>query len=164
MAVIGMYPDAELVISAWVKSIPGIQIDSADDQLPWDLAVNPGVNGYVQVTVLNGAPDPNVPLFHTVAQIDCWTMAPSEDRIFRLRASSVAKQIQYAAYDRKNAERGLTLLEQFPDGNYISYPNAHMYTVECLSEPHKIQSRVNPIYEGYSMDMMFNWTAGITVA
>lgn len=160
---VAMYPDAELVICAWIRSIPGIALDHADWMFPWDLNLPPGWNGYAQVTVLSGAPDQNVPLFHTVAQIDCWTPAPSYDRIFRLRASNLAKQIQYGAYDRLKAHRGVELYEPLPDGNAIEYPSAIVYSAYAMSDPHQIQSPVNQMYCGYSFDMTFNWTCGITV-
>lgn len=161
MANLAVFPDAELVISAWMMSIPNFPV-YADYQLPWDIN-EPLDNGYIQVTVINGAPDQNVPLFHTVAQIDCWVNAPSEDRYYRLQASGMAKAVQYAAYDRKKAKRGLTLTTALSDGRVIEYPPAHMDTVVCLTEPHRIQSKDNYIFEGYSMDMTFTWTCGIPV-
>lgn len=162
MLTIGQYPDAELVICAWIMSIPEFSIGYADWRLPWDLDV-PSFEGYAQVTVLNGAPDANVPLFHTAVQVDTWVEAPSEDRLYRLQASNLAKGIQYACYDRVNAERGVTPQEILPNGNVVKYPPAHIYTVSTLTDPHQIQSKDNPLYEGYSMDMVFTWTSGITV-
>lgn len=162
MSNVGVYPDAELVICSWISSIPGIEVDYVDHQLPWDLNV-PVDNGYVQVTVINGAPDQNVPMFHTVAQIDCWVATPSEDRIYRLKASGLAKSIQYGAYDRVRAQRGLTIVENLPNGDVITYPDAHMFTVTCLSDPHQIVSKDSSFYEGYSMDMTFTWTFGMQV-
>lgn len=162
MANIGVFPDAELVIASWIMSIPDIEIDWADNKLPWDLNV-PDHYGYAQVTVIGGAPDQDAPMFHTVAQIDCWVLTPSDDRIYRLKASGLAKSIQYAAYDRINSKRGLTVQETLPDGEIITYPNAVMNSVYAMTEPHMLQSKDNPIYAGYSMDMTFNWTCGIQV-
>lgn len=158
---LGVYPDAELVICSWIMSIPGIQIDYADWHLPWDLPVAFN-NGYAQVTVINGPPEAEVPLFHTVAQVDFWVGAPSEDRVYRAMASGLAKSVQYACYDRVKAQRKVTVQENMPDGTVIRYPNAHVYTAVTLDDPHYIKSRENPFYEGYSMDMRFTWTSGIT--
>lgn len=161
MIPIGVYPDAELVICAWIMSIPDIQIGYADWRLPWDLNV-PSYDGYAQVTVIGGVPDQNVPLFHTTVQVDTWAEAPSEDRVFRLRASHITKQIQYACWDRQNVGRGVTPVETLDNGNVIQYPGARVYSAYTLTEPHQIQSKDNPLYEGYSMDMAFTWNFGMT--
>jgi hypothetical protein len=161
MVNIGIYPDAELVICSWIMSIPGIQVDYADWRLPWDLPVAFHY-GYAQVTVINGVPDKEVPLFHTIAQVDFWVGAPSEDRIFRVMSSGLAKSVQYACYDRVRAQRQVIVKETLPNGDIITFPNAHVYTAVTMTEPHYIQSRDNPFYEGYSMDMEFTWTSGIT--
>ena len=157
---LGVYPDAELVICSWLMSIPGIEIDYADWRLPWDLPVAFD-NGYAQVTVIGGTPHDEVPLFHTVAQVDFWVGSPSEDRIFRAKASGLAKAVQYACYDRVRAQRKVVVQEALPNGELITYPNAHVYTVVSMSEPHRIQSKDSAFYEGYSMDMTFSWTSGI---
>lgn len=163
MPAIPTYPDAEMVAAAWIRSIPGIVVDAVDVQFPWDVNVPPAVNGYVQVSSAGGVPDQNVPLFHTTVQVDCWVLAPSEDRIFRLRASALAKQIQYATWDRLKAERGVEVIEQLSDGTFITYPNAHVYTAVCLTDAHPLITAENPSYEAYSFDMMFTWTTAMTV-
>ena len=154
------YPDAELVACAWIMSIPGILIDYADWRLPWDLD-KPDVYGYAQVTVTGGAPNKDVPLFQSTLQVNCWVLANDEDRSHRLKASYLTKQIQYACWDRKNVKRGVTPQEQLPNGNVITYQPAHVEDAYILSEARQMQSKDNPIYEGYSMDMAFWWTCNI---
>lgn len=158
--VLGNYPDAELVMCAWLLSIPNINIDYADWRLPWDLDM-PNVHGYAQVTVINGAPDQNVPLFHTVAQVDSYVLTPSEDRTYRLKASALAKQIQYACYDRIHVHRVVTPKETLPNGEVITYRPALVESAYTMTEPHQIANKDNAMYEGYSMDMAFTWTCGI---
>lgn len=157
MSVIGTYPDAEVVAAAWIMSIPGLTLDLADYQLPWDLNV-PVLNGYVQLTVIGGPANQNVPIFTSMLQVDCWVEAPSEDRVFRMQASAIAKQIQYATWDRKNCPRGVTPTPFLSSGTTVTYANAHVSSAYVMQEPHKIQSTDNPMYEGYSMDMMFTWS------
>lgn len=158
---VGQYPDAELVTSAWIASIPGIQIDAVDHELPWDLPVNVNL-GYVQVTVIGGTPSSYAAFFRSMVQVDSWVSAPSEDRVYRLQASNIAKTIQLASIDRKAAERGVAISETLPEGGVVTYPNAHVYTAECLTEPHRMVSKDNPMYEGYSMDLMFTWAWNIS--
>lgn len=162
MAILGVYPDAEIVAAAWIMSIPGIEIDLADWRLPWDLNT-PVINGYAQLTVVGGVPKQDVPYYETVMQIDCWVESPSEDRIFRMQASALAKQIQYATYDRKHVKRGVTPQPYLWNGQTITYANAHVSDVYCLQEPHRIVSPDNQLYEGYSFDAMFTWAANIVV-
>lgn len=160
MASPGLYPDAELVVCAWILGIPGIQVDAVDHELPWDLNV-PVNNGYVQVTVIGGVPNMDVPIFSSMVQVGSWVNAPTEDRIFRLQASSLAKQIQLACYDRVGAQRAVSPAELGPEGFSSEYPNAHVFRAKTLTEPHRMVSKDNPMYEGYSMDMMFDWTWGL---
>lgn len=160
MADVGNFPDGEVVICAWIRSIPNLSADIVDVQMPWDLNVG-NFNGYVQVTVTGGAPDVNLSLFHTVAQVDCWVEAPSEDRYFRMKASDLVKQIQYNAYDRIGAERAVQPVEPLGDGSQVTYRTAHVYTVQTLSEPHRMVSTDNGMYEGYSVDLNVTWTTGI---
>jgi hypothetical protein len=120
-------------------------------------------SGYVQLTVVGGVPLKDAPFFESIMQVDCWVEAPSEDRIFRMQASSIAKQIQFAALDRKNAKRGVTPQPYLWNGETITYAHAHVSSVVCMQEPHRMQSTDNPLYEGYSMDMMFTWAANIVV-
>lgn len=162
MPVLGVYPDAEIVAAAWIMSIPNIEIDLADWRLPWDLNT-PVHNGYAQVTVIGGVPLKDSPYFESIIQVDCWVEAPSEDRIFRMQASALAKQLQYACLDRKNVKRGVLPQPYLWNGQTITYANAHVASVYCMQEPHRMQSTDNSLYEGYSMDMMFTWTANIDV-
>lgn len=158
------YPDAELVAVAWLNSIPGIQLDYADWRFPWDIEIsNDNKYGYLQVTVTGGAPDVNAPYFRSAVQVDAWVASPSEDRQYRLQASKLIKQVQYACLDRKSVKRGVTPVERFPDGTVYLYPAAHVESVYCLSEPHRMQSKDNALYEGYSADFMFTWTTGMQV-
>lgn len=158
---VGQYPDPELVVAGWIRSIPGFVIDAVDHRLPWDINVGAGGNGYVQVNPIGGVADVAVPLFHSVCQIDCWVLTPNNDRIFRMQASGIGKEIQYAAWDRTNAERGVECYETLPNGEVITYPNAHVYTAVVQTEPHPFQDRQNPIYRGYTFDLMVTWAAGI---
>lgn len=160
MATVGKFPDAELVVCNWIQDIPGIEVDGVDHQLPWDVP-SPIYNGYVQVTVMSGVPNQYAGVFHTICQVDSWVSAPSEDRVYRLQASALAKEIQYAAYDRKNAKRAVFPQEEGPESYQVNYPMAHMSSVVCMTEPHVIISKENPVYEGYSMDMTFSWTTNI---
>lgn len=153
---VGRYPDGALVAAQWILDIPGIQIDLADTQLPWDLDV-PFKYGYAQVNVVGGVPDQNAPFFQTVVQCGCWVEAPSEDRIFRMQANDLAKQIQVAAYGTK-AKRGVTPMPYEYNGTKVTYQTAHVNSVYCMQEPHDIVSPDNAFYTGCAMDLMFTWT------
>lgn len=159
---VGRYPDGAQVAAAWILSVPGIQIDSAGTQLPWDLDV-PFTYGYAQLTVVGGVPNQNVPYFQTMVQCDCWVEAPSEDRIFRMQSQDLAKQVQLGGYDRKNTKRGVTPAPYVYNGQQIVYQTAHVESVYTLSEPHDILSPDNQFYAGASFDFMITWTTNIKV-
>lgn len=159
---VGRFPDGAIVATQWILDIPGIQIDVADTQLPWDLSV-PFQYGYAQCSVVGGVPDQNAPAFTTMVQCDFWVEAPSEDRIFRMQAQDMAKQVQLAAYDRKHSKRGVTPKPYEYNGTQIAYQSCHVQDVYCLQEPHDIVSPDNQMYAGCSMDMMFTWVPNIQV-
>lgn len=159
---VGRFPYGAVVAAAWILSIPGIQVDIADTQLPWDLDV-PFKYGYVQLTTVGGVPKEDVPFFQTMVQCDCWVEAPSNDRIFTMQAQDIAKQIQFAAYDRQGAKRGVTPQPYEYNGTQITYQTCHVDSVYCMQEPHNIVSPDNAMYAGCSMDLMFTWTPNISV-
>ena len=160
MANYGRYPDSELVMIGWLSSIPNFTADFVDHELPWDLNV-PVNNGYVQVTPIGGTPSQDVPLFRSVAQVDCWVNSPSEDRAFRLYAKDLAMQIKMACYDRVHGPRAVIPVEQGPEGLEVTYPPCRVYDVYCMTDGHAIQSKDNPIFEGWSIDLAITWTFGM---
>jgi hypothetical protein len=157
MANYGRFPDSELVMIAWIASIPEFTADWVDHELPWDLNV-PVENGYVQVTPIGGVPSQDVPLFMSTAQVDCYVNAPSEDRSFRLWAKDIAMQIKMACYDREHVGRAVTPVEQGPEGLLVTYPVCRVYDVYCLTDGHYIESKDNYNFEGWSMDFAITWT------
>lgn len=141
-----LFPTTDLVASAWIASIPGMDSDMVGATLPKD--VTKWADGFVQVMVVGGSPNLYLPVAQPVVSVDCWAVKPGSDKAPWGRANYLAELIRSATYDPATVQRTLDL-----PGNY---PAARCLTVYPTSEPRRVYSD-EAGYARFNMDLAFSW-------
>jgi hypothetical protein len=142
--------NAELVMVAWIESIPGFTPNIAGTQLPADDTTWANT-GFITVSIVGGSPDVDVPVRKPVMQIDCWACTPGSNMPPWLQASGLAEQVRDACYDKTAFGRELR-----PTINGLTYPTAKATTVYVLTEPRRVYDDLGD-YARYQMDVALSW-------
>lgn len=145
-------PHTELVAVAWVRGVPGIPAGGVGTTLPADASTWP--EGFVQVSVVGGSPDRDVPTRRSVVQLDCWAANRGSKPSWG-RANQSLEVIAHHCYGNTPSsavpvQRRVTL----PTG----YLDARVLTAEVLTDPRRIPSD-EARYAHYSMDVLLTWVA-----
>lgn len=145
-------PDGALVADAWLRVVTGLPASCVGPTLPAARrtpAPDWVANGFVQHTVVGGAPNVYVPLRRTVVQIDCWAVTLDDRSPPWGRASALAETVLNATY---GAARELTLT--VPTG----YTAPQLRTVTALQEPRKVREDAAG-FAHFQFDVEFVWTS-----
>jgi hypothetical protein len=141
-----LVPTTDLVASAWVASIPGLDSSMVGPSLPQD--VTKWANGFIQVMTVGGTPSLYVPVAQPVVSIDCWAVNPGSTKPPWGKANHLSELVRAATYDHATVQRDLTL-----PGNY---PTARCLSVYPASEPRRIYSD-EAAYARFNFDLVFHW-------
>lgn len=118
----------EQVAVAWVKTVPTVPADKVATTLPAD-STTWGSTGFVQVSIVGGAPEPHVPLYRPIVQVDCWATNPGSAKPPWGRAGSLAQAIVWATYGHRYAT---------PVSAGSDFQDALVLSVRPISEPRRI--------------------------
>lgn len=121
-------PSAELVATAWLKTLPGIPESGVATSLPGDPA-SWSTNGFIQVVTVGGTPPVDTPMRTPVVQVSCWANNPGSAKTPWRKASVLAENVVAGCY-ADTQQRQLPM----PDG----YRGARIHAVWPISEPRRI--------------------------
>lgn len=147
-----MRPDGALVADAWLRLVAGVPSSCIGPTLPSarKTPLAPWVaNGFVQHTLVGGAPGTHVPMRNSVIQLDFWAVTLDDRTAPWGRASQLAETVHAAAF---GAVAELVLV--VPSG----YDTPRLRTVLALQEPRKITGDPSG-YARFSFDAVFTWTS-----
>ena len=138
-------PNSELVAMTYFRSIlsPTLNVGTTlpEDRTTW-------TEGFVQLTVVGGAPNRYVPTRQPLIQIDVWVPSVNGSKPKWNRANTIAEDIVNALYLDENKPRLLDL------GNY---QDALVQEVVPTLEPRRISGDPEN-HARYSFDVQFFWT------
>jgi len=140
-------PNVELLMVAWLRSLPGIPPDGVATSLPGDPAAWAAL-GFVQVTSVGGSPAVHTPLRNPVVQLDCWANNPNSQKPPWGKASALMETIVAACY-ANNQQRVLTM----PEG----FSNARLLAVYPLIEPRRVLGD-EASFARLSVDLSVTWS------
>ena len=146
----GLYCPPELVLAAWISSIPGLTVDSVAPQLPSD-DTTWAANGAVMMLVVGGTDDPYMPYSRTVLQVECWGCAPGTDEPPWLLSWNLAARIRMACLDRVNFGRPLAI-----SFNGVTYPGANTRGIYTLTTARRVYGD-RADYAGHIFDVAMTW-------
>lgn len=153
----GFFPTAELVSTAWVKEIQGVPANGVATKLPGDPTAWEEF-GFVQITVVGGAPSIDVGRRSPVIQLDFWANNRNSAKPPWGKARNLAETVFKGCYDPNLLSVDL----EMPEG----YNAARVFTVYPMNEPRSIISRVTQggtqqeIDEGFAriqFDVTMHW-------
>jgi len=142
-----LFPTTDLVASAWIASIPGLEASMVGPTLPKDVT-KWADSGFVQVMTVGGTPNLYLPVAQPVVAVDCWAVKPGSDKAPWGRANYLAELIRSATYDHATVQRDLVL----PG----TYPEARCLTVYPATEPRRVYSDDGG-YARFNFDLAFSW-------
>lgn len=152
-------PDGALVADAWLKLVAADALDLPASCVGTTLPAARGADGatpaawtthgFVQHTVVGGAPGIHVPIRRTVVQVDCWAVTLDSRSVPWGRASGLAEGVWTRAYLETTQERTLSV----PAG----YAPPMLKTVIPLTDPRRIADD-GAGFARFQMDLEFNWT------
>lgn len=142
----------DLVVTAWLATIPGITAAMVGTTLPRPAAdgtVSWADTGFVQATTgVGGTPNKDVPLSSPVVQIDCWATQSNSDLPPRAKANALAMAVWWAAVLNTGIETVLALRS--------GYAGARVMSAYLLGEPRPVYGDPSD-YARYTVDMAMNW-------
>jgi len=148
-------PNSGLVAVAWVR---GITAASGFDPARVAASLPTGDTGdallrlgWVQVAVVGGSPNIDVPVRRPVVQIDAWVMTQPGGKPPWGQAWALAEVVRLATEGVHQWRRAVTM----PAG----YDPAHVLTAMAVSEPREIRSDPG-LYARVSFDVEIHWRPG----
>lgn len=152
-------PTSELVGINWIKTISGMPTLSVATTLPGpdDEFGNTSwaASGFVQVAVVGGSPDLDVPVRIPVFSVDCWAVNVGKKNPPYGRANAIAEQIVNSVYTYHQAGQHKRLIE-IPGG---AYAPAVVIGARVLTEPaRRLADPAN--YARYGFELQLTWLAG----
>lgn len=138
-------PSSEQVAMTWIRSIEGIDPAQVATRLPADPATW-AAKGFIQVSVITGAPEIYTPVRGPVVQVDCWANTANSQQPPWGKASTLAERILFASYARVSQTLAM------PDNFYA----ARLMSVYPISEPRRIEGEESG-YARLNFDMTFRW-------
>lgn len=145
-------PDGALVADAWLRLVSGLPASCVGPTLPTarrDPAPDWVTSGFVQHTVVAGAPHVDVPLRRSVVQLDFWAVTLDDRTPPWGRASSLAETVLAATYGDVH-EMVLAV-----PANYLV---PVLRTVTAMQEPRKVREDAAG-FARFQFDATFTWTA-----
>jgi hypothetical protein len=147
---------SELVVAAWIASIPGLSPQMVATTLPPDVTPEgkpaPWIQtGFVTISVVGGSPDPYLPVKKPVLQVDAWAAVPGSNKPPWGMANVLIETIRYATLQRTGFNRLLTLT-----ANGFAYPSAVVDSAYFLTEPRRDYADAAD-YAHYLCDMQVVW-------
>ena len=143
-----LFPTAEMMAVAWLKTVDGIPSDKVATSLPGDNSTW-AASGFIQVSVAGGTPQSHVPLYAPVIQVDCWANNANSQKPPWGKAGHLAGAIQWATYSQGAQVGVLPMLDDFYD--------VRVTTVRCVSEPRRIPGD-DAGFARVQLDLEFSWT------
>ena len=143
-------PNSELVVMTYLRTIldPAISVGTT---LPED--VTTWANGFVQVTVVGGSPDLDVPTRRPLVQVDAWIPSVNGSKPKWSRANTLIEDVFAALYRDENTQVVLEL------GNY---QDALVQEVSVASEPRRVTG--DPAnHARYTFDITVLWITSETI-
>jgi hypothetical protein len=148
-----LHAPTDLVVQAWIRSIPGLVADGVAGQLPAD-ETSWATNGFVVVPVtVGGTPHDTIPLHRPVCQVECWGTIPGSDRLPWSIPNQLALQIMTGCWDRTTFGRPLTVRN-----GSVTFPTTRVLSAACLTEPRRVWSDEGD-YAGYTLDIAFQFVS-----
>jgi hypothetical protein len=145
-------PDGALVADAWLRLVTNLPASCIGPTLPAArTAPVPDwvTSGFVQHTVVGGAPGIHVPTRRTVVQVDTWAVRLDSRGVPWGVASGLAETIWLGTFLDAPQQRALSV----PPG----YAVPLLRTVNPLGEPVKVPDD-GAGFAHFRMDLEFNWT------
>ena len=144
--------NTDLVIQAWLATLPGINAGMVGRTLPEAVDTNATfqTSGFVTALAVGGAPDIYVPERQPVMQIDCWAgaLGGASRRPQWNVANELAETVTNAVYSTSAFNQVLTLKP--------GYPTARVQQAHLLQEPRPVYG--DPRYFArFHMDVQFYW-------
>lgn len=146
----GHWPVTDLVVQAWLASLPGLDAGMVGAVLPQDTS-GWAQTGFVQATTVGGTPDQDTGLRPAHVQIDCWAVKPGSSKPPWFRANQLAELIVAACVDGTGQQATLTLGP--------SYDPARVLTVRPLGEPRRAPGDDGG-FARYLFDIAVTWSRG----
>ncbi len=148
-----IHATTDLVVVAWLRTVPGLTADVVATQLPSD-ETKWAANGAIVVPVhIGGIPHASMALRRPVVQVDCWGTVPGSDKLPWGIPSQLAEQVRAGTYDRTTFGRLLTITA----GN-VQYPVARVKSARIMTEPRRVWSDAGD-YAGFSFDLALQWVS-----
>lgn len=132
-------PTSALVAVAWIgQRCPGIVAAQVATRLPRDLATWVD-EGFVQVTIIPGAAEVDVPIRHAIAQIDAWGVNLSTDGAATAKPA-VMKATRLAELIMRGTEDDVQRIGGFgrPVAMPANYSAARVQAVYPMTEPTEV--------------------------
>ena len=146
-----LHAPTDLVVCAWIRSIPGLVADGVATQLPTD-ETSWAANGFVVVPMqIGGTPHGTIPLRRPVVQVDCWGTVPGSDKLPWGIPNQLAEQIRAGTYDRTTFGRPLAI-----SAGSVTYPYARVLSAKMLTEPRRVWHDAGD-FAGFSFNLAFQW-------
>jgi len=130
-----LYPSAEQVGIAWIKSLDTVNADVVATAMPSD-PTEWATNGLIQVGVASGVGRMySGTLRNSVLQIDCWATNPGSQKVPWGKAAELASQLWYACDDDDAQQQRLQI------GNTPGvFLDVSVFTVYPLSDMRRLVS------------------------
>ncbi len=142
-------PNTDLVVLAWLASIPGLSSDMCATTLPDPSAWSE--DGFVVVTGGVGGTVLDVPAKAPVVQIDCYATAPGSNKPPWGTAHRLAEHIRAETFQRDRAVRDLEI-----SAGPVTYPPARAAGVRA-TEPRRMYG--DPAdWAHVTFDLQLLWT------
>jgi len=144
-------PNTDLVVQAWLASIPGLPGQQIGPQLPEDNSTW-SASGFIQTTTVGGTPNAYYRLAKPVLQLDFWAVNPTSAKAPWGKANSLAEIVRAATYDPTSFEQVLAL----PG----SYAPARLMSAYFLDEPRRVYGATQDLaaYARYTVNCQLVWT------
>lgn len=142
-----LLPNSELVATTLLRNMFGpIDKFGVGTTFPEDLSSIS--NGFIQVLVVGGSPNSDVPTRRPLIQVDCYVPSINSSKPKWGRAATIAEDITNFAY--KYSESGQTVL------SLGTYEDALVQAIVVASEPRRVNG--DPAgHARYTFDLQLSW-------
>lgn len=140
-------PNSELVAVTFLRSFNigpsasfGVGGTLPEDKTTWS-------DGFVQVSIVGGAPSVDVPTRSPLVQVDCWVPSINSSKPQWGKASTIAVDIIERLYALENTGTKLSL---------GSFKDANVQSAYAVSEPRKVANDIAG-HARYTFDIILDW-------
>lgn len=148
-----LLPSSELVAVAWLTGVSGLPSTAVGTTLPKDTSAWADT-GFVQVGVVGGTPDADVPVARPVMDVRCWAVRPGSAKPPWGKANQLAEVIRAACYRGEDDAEPFQRVVTLPAG----YRQARVLSVYWVTEPRRLPSD-EARFACYGGDLQIHWTA-----